>query len=58
MTRSEAMTRVEALADESETPDSYQEAADLFRAIFGRVPEQEDGDKGDLFAHCYERVRS
>lgn len=36
---------------ESDGPESYEDAAELFRAVIGRAPDADDGDAGDLWSH-------
>ena len=43
---------------EDDGPETYDEAAGLFAAIFGRRPDSTDGDMGDLWSHCCAAVRS
>jgi len=50
MTKADAIKYVRA-CDEDDGPESYSDAADLFRAIFGRTPTADDGDAGDLWSH-------
>ncbi len=51
MTRREAVTRLlEAAEDEEFDPD---EAADLFAALYGRRPDHDDGDTGEIISLCY-----
>jgi hypothetical protein len=50
MTATEAKNYVRA-CDENEGPEDYDEAAELFAAIFGREPDEGDGDEGDLWSH-------
>lgn len=38
-------------ADEAAEPETYEEAAALFRAEFGRDPDDDDGDRGQLWSH-------
>lgn len=42
--------------DENDGPESYEEAAEIFEAIFGRKPDPDDGDQGDLFSHAVAAV--
>ena len=37
---------------EDDGPETYEDAAEIFRAIFGREPDASDGDAGDLWSHC------
>jgi len=50
MTKTEAESYVRACA-EDEGPESYAEAAALFRAIIGRDADADDGDQGELWSH-------
>lgn len=50
MTESEAREYV-ASCGEDGGPETYEEAAELFAAIFGRQPDADDGDQGDLWSH-------
>lgn len=50
------MSRTEAIAfalscDEDEGPESYDEAAELFAAMYGRRPDDSDGDQHELWSH-------
>ena len=54
------MTRAEALdfvrnCSEDEGPDSPEEAAEIFAAIYGRQPDDEDGE---VWSHCCAAVQS
>jgi hypothetical protein len=51
MTRSEAEDYIHH-CEEDDGPSSYEEAAEIFAAVFGRAPEPDDGDQGDLFSHA------
>jgi len=51
VSRDEAEGYVRACA-EDEGPESYEDAAKIFAAIFGRDPDPEDGDAGDLWSHA------
>lgn len=53
MTKQDAL---ELLADDDYEPDSYEEAAELFAAVFERKPDADDGDQGMLFSHCVAAV--
>lgn len=44
MTRAEA---IELLAD-----DTYEEAAEIFAALYERKPDAEDGDQGQVWSLC------
>lgn len=50
MTRPEAEAYVRSCG-EDDGPESYEEAAELFTAVFGRSPDSADGDQGDLWSH-------
>lgn len=43
---------------EDEGPDSYEEACELFAAIFWRRPSAADGDLGELWSHCCAAVEA
>lgn len=43
---------------EDEGPESYEEAAEVFAALYGREPEPEDGDQGQVWSLCCAAVRS
>lgn len=49
MIRTEAL---ELLADDGYEPDSYEEAAEIFTALYGRKPDAEDGDQCQVWSHC------
>jgi hypothetical protein len=51
MTKREAIRIIRGYA-EDEGPDSYEEAAVLFRAMYGRSPDSYDGDAGEVFSHA------
>lgn len=51
MTKREAEHYIRSFSEES-GPESYSEAAELFRAIFDREPDDEDGSASELFSHC------
>lgn len=50
MTELEAIEYVQACG-EADGPESYEEAAELFAAIFGRAPDDADGDALSLWSH-------
>lgn len=37
---------------EDEGPESYGEAAEIFEALYGRQPDSEDGDQGQVWSLC------
>ena len=49
MTHQEA---IEMMADENYAPEDYDEAAELFAALYGRQPDASDGDQLMLWSHC------
>lgn len=51
MTKSEATDYI-AACGEDDGPESYEDAADIFAAIFGRRPHADDGDAHDLWSHA------
>lgn len=51
MTISEAIKYVLA-CDEDDGPESYEDAAELFAALYGRDPNDDDGDQGQLWSLC------
>lgn len=51
MTRREAKQYVRSCG-EDEGPTSYDEAAEVFRALYGRDPDTEDGDMGEVWSLC------
>lgn len=50
MDKAEAIEYVRGCG-EDEGPSSYEQAAELFEAIFGRAPDDDDGDQGELWSH-------
>jgi len=50
MTKPEAIKYVRSCDDDG-GPETYKEAAELFAAVFGRQPDDDDGDQGDLWSH-------
>lgn len=50
MTKQEAERQVRAY-DENDGPETYEEAAELFLAIYGREPDADDGDRYMIFSH-------
>jgi hypothetical protein len=40
------------LADDGYEPESYEEAAEVFAALYGRTPDSADGDQGMVWSHC------
>jgi hypothetical protein len=51
MTECEAIDYVRSCG-ETDGPDTYEDAAELFRALYGRAPEADDGDQGQLWSLC------
>lgn len=51
MTKREAIEYVRSCG-ESDGPDSYEEAAALFAALYGREPDADDGDQGQIWSLC------
>jgi len=51
MTKDEAVERLRTAAEDD--PDLIDEAGDLFRAIYGRAPDEDDGDEGQWISLCY-----
>lgn len=37
---------------EDEGPESYEEAAEIFAAIYERAPDEADGDQGEVWSLC------
>jgi hypothetical protein len=54
MTRDEAIERLQAAAEDD--PDLEADAADLFAAVYGRAPDADDGDAGELISLCYAAI--
>lgn len=50
MTRTDA---IEVLTTAGEDEDLAEDAAELFAAIYGRDPDDDDGDVGELISLCY-----
>jgi hypothetical protein len=57
VSRSEAEAYVRACG-EDEGPDTYDEAADIFVALYERAPDDDDGDQGDVWSMCCAAVQS
>lgn len=57
MIRDEAEDYVRSCG-EDDGPETYEEAAELFEAIFGRAPDADDGDQGELWSHVCAAVES
>lgn len=51
MTRTEAIARLAGAAEDD--ADLQDEASELFTALYGREPDAEDGDAGELISLCY-----
>jgi hypothetical protein len=51
MTRKEAIERLASASEDDE--DLPDEAEELFAAIYGREPDVDDGDAGELISLCY-----
>jgi hypothetical protein len=51
MTKSEAMAYIESCG-ETDGPESYDEVADIFEAMYGRRPDADDGDAGQIWSLC------
>lgn len=51
MTKREAIEYVQS-CDENGGPDSYEQAAKLFAALYGRAPDDDDGDAGEVWSLC------
>jgi TolA-binding protein len=49
VTRQEAL---DLLADEDYEPETYEEAAEIFAALYERHPDDEDGDLGQIWSLC------
>ena len=43
---------------EDEGPESYEEAAELFAALYGRAPDEDDGDQAGIWSLCCAAVQS
>ena len=43
---------------EDEGPETYEEAAELFGALYDRAPDAEDGDMGNVWSLCCAAVAS
>ena len=57
MTKVDAEQYVRSCA-EDEGPESYEEAAEIFSALYGRAPDAEDGDQGEVWSLCCAAVQS
>jgi len=57
LSRADAEAFIRSCA-EDEGPESYEHAAAIFAAIFGRHAADEDGDAGDLWSHACAAVLS
>lgn len=57
MTKQEAIDQVRAYG-ETDGPEDYADAADLFAAIFERRPDDSDGDSAELFSHVCAAVET
>jgi hypothetical protein len=42
---------------EDEGPETYEEAAEVFAALYGRDPDDDDGDTGDVWSLCCAAVQ-
>lgn len=51
MGKSEAVEYVRG-CDEDGGPESYEEAAEIFTALYGRAPDADDGDQGEVWSLC------
>ena len=56
MSRAEAEEYVRSCG-EDDGPETYAEAAELFRAVFDRAPDADDGDRGGLWSHVCAAVQ-
>jgi hypothetical protein len=56
MTMTEAKRYVRSCA-EDEGPQSYEDVAEVFSALYGRAPDAEDGDQGEVWSLCCVAVR-
>jgi hypothetical protein len=56
VTKDEAIEYVQSCS-EDEGPDSYDEAADIFKALFERPAEPDDGSQFDLWSAICDAVR-
>lgn len=57
MTRREARAYVRS-CDEQEGPETYEEAAEVFAALYGRRPDADDGDTHAVWSMCCAEVQS
>lgn len=57
MTEQEAIAYIRSCG-EQDGPESYEEAAEVFHAMFGRQPDRDDGDAAALFSACCAAVRA
>ncbi len=37
---------------EDDGPESYEEAAEIFAALYDRAPDADDGDQGEVWSLC------
>ena len=51
MTKREAIAYVRSCA-EDEGPETYEEAAEIFAALYGRRPDADDGDRFMVWSLC------
>lgn len=51
MTYDEAVERLQSASEDD--ADLVDEAEELFLAIYGRAPDADDGDAGNLISLCY-----
>lgn len=42
---------------ENEGPETYEDVAEIFAAIYGRQPDADDGDVGEVWSTCCAAVR-
>jgi hypothetical protein len=57
MTKSEAHAYVRSCG-ESDGPESYDDAAEIFAALYDRAPDENDGDAGDVWSLCCAAVEA
>jgi hypothetical protein len=55
--RAEAVAYVRSCG-EDDGPESYDDAAEVFAALYGRAPDADDGDQGDVWSLCCAAVQS
>lgn len=51
MSKKEAIAYVRSCG-ESDGPETYEEAAEVFAALYDRAPDASDGDQGNVWSLC------